>query len=170
MTQLRLLIPIAALAAAFLFGVLVESWRMGEQRAEVERDLALAVQDADAAERETEQWRQKASDIAAQAVVTELELERARSRVVTKEVIRYVESPDAGQCDLPDGWVRAHDAAAGGNVRSDSRATAGADGKTTAVTDVEALITVTDNYQGCREQARRLEGWQRWYREVFDAD
>lgn len=35
-------------------------------------------------------------------------------RTITKEVDRYVQSPNAGRCQLPDDWVRIHNSAATG--------------------------------------------------------
>lgn len=167
--QAKAYIAIAALVAAFLFGVAVEHWRSGNTIRDLKLDIASAQMDAEQSARTEEQARQKASDAVADAVLAEMELERATGRVVVKRVIEYVESPDAGQCDMPDGWVQTHDVAAGG-ASSNSGAASGADEAPGRVTDIEALIVVTDNYQMCREAIVQVKGWQKWYRETFNAD
>lgn len=167
--QAKAYIAIAALVAVFLFGVTVEHWRSGNIIRDLKLDIAEASASADRSAREEEKARQKASNAVADAVLAEMELERATGRVVVKKVIEYVESPDSGQCDMPDGWVQTHDIAAGA-VPGNTGASSGVGEAPGRITDIEALIVVTDNYQVCREAITQVKGWQKWYRETFNAD
>jgi len=82
-------------------------------------------------------------------------------RIITKEVIRYVQvTPPADRCTLPGPWRLHHDAAATGTPADPARL---ADGQADPVTDAAALATVADNYGDCRHYIRQVEGWQAWW-------
>lgn len=55
--------------------------------------------------------------LARHAAADALNAEKTKARevvykTITKEVDRYVQSPNAGRCQLPDDWVRIHNSAA----------------------------------------------------------
>lgn len=82
-------------------------------------------------------------------------------RIITREVIRYVETtPDADRCTLPGPWRLHHDAAATGTPADPARL---ASGQADPVTDAAAIATVADNYADCRAYIRQVEGWQAWW-------
>ena len=88
-------------------------------------------------------------------------LRSEKNRVVTKEVIKYVQS-DNFKHSLNFDWVRIHDAAA----KNDSVQNTAApfNDSPSGVTDDQALIVITDNYQTCqdiRAQLTELQGWIR---------
>lgn len=110
---------------------------------------------------------------AANAVATEIEATRAdqatKDRIITKEVVRYVQvTPPADRCTLPGTWRLRHDAAAIG-VPLDPGAGPLAAGADAPVEDAAALDTVADNYRSARECAAKLAGWERYNREVIGA-
>jgi hypothetical protein len=87
--------------------------------------------------------------------------QRAKDKIITKEVIRYVETtPAAQRVVLPGTWRVRHDAAATGQPAADQ---AGADAAGEPVTDAAAIETVADNYESCRRDKGRLQDFQdRW--------
>ena len=93
--QLRLLIIGASLAAAFWAG---REWRDRScdlQVANIEIDANTARDDAENALID--------AAIADQdRILAEKAAREAKGRVIVKRVIEYVQSPDAGKCDLPE--------------------------------------------------------------------
>lgn len=94
------------------------------------------------------------------------------ARVITKELIRYVQSPAANHCTLNPEWVRIHNLAAhdtaimpadsaGTSVAVTANAEAGG-----TVSDSEALGTITRNYDICRQEINRVDGWQAYYQSI----
>lgn len=155
--NLKLALP----AIVFLLGVLAgwhsNGWRLqaGISAAKTERLL------------ETRQIEQSQSIAAARSdarTTAELDAIEAGVRVVTQEVIRYVQSPDAGHCRLPADWVHIHNRAAGVPAAADSTGRAAGPPDTSAgADDRAALAVVTANYAVCRTEMARLQGWQDWY-------
>lgn len=97
----------------------------------------------------------QAADIAQQAV---------KDRVITREVIRYVQvTPAADRCTLPGTWRVRHDAAATGDPGESAELAAGA---AEPVADDTALATVAENYTACRGYIEQVAGWQAWCRTV----
>lgn len=90
--------------------------------------------------------------------------QKPRDRIITKEVLRYVEvTPPADRVVLPGTWRVRHDAAATGEPPD---AAGLASGATEPVEDAVAIETVADNYEGCRESIRKLSGWQLWWSDI----
>lgn len=87
-----------------------------------------------------------------------------KDRVITREVIRYVQvTPAAARCTLPGTWRVRHDAAATGEPGTPAELAADA---AEPVGDDTALDTVAENYAACRYAIRQVEGWQAWCRSV----
>jgi hypothetical protein len=63
-------------------------------------------------------------------------------------------------CNVSNGWVHVHDAAASA---TDADRTAAADGTSSEFTDVDALAVVADNYGICAANTEKLKAWQKWY-------
>lgn len=161
----RIIAVLLVLAAVFGAGWKVQGWRMGEDMAQFQKELAEARADAETAEREKEQALQARSDAIAAAILADMDAEQARARVVTKEVIKYVQVPGAGSCNLVDEWVHTHDRAAR-RAGGDPGAASVPDAGSGQFTDIDALVVVTDNYAICRQAMSQVRGWQAWYREV----
>lgn len=130
---------------------------VAEQR-EAAQKLQAKLDDAQAKYEQERDGRLFAVD---QSGVLKRRLQSAEAQVVIKEVIRYVQGPDAGICKLPDDWVRIHNAAAG--VPDLPNAPAVDDGAPARVrTDSDALPVVAANYRACRESMTRLSALQDW--------
>ena len=143
-----------ALVAGIAVGWTTNQWRVDAQRA----DSLVEVRKIERLERET-------ADAIARAAAAERAILDAEVRVVTQDVIRYVQDPNTGNCDLGDSWVRTHDTAAGLPVAPEP--TAGTTDATPAnVTDRDALRVVTQNYAICRENARRQSALINWYNDT----
>lgn len=90
--------------------------------------------------------------------------QKPKDRIIIKEVARYAQTvPVDRQCVLDGTWRLLHDAAATGIP---AYAPGLAAGITPGVTDADALDTVADNYEICRQWRADLIGWQRWWSEV----
>lgn len=87
------------------------------------------------------------------------------TRYVTNEVIKYVQTPDAGKCEFNDDWVRVHDAAASSSLPSADLSTGELDGASRKITDVEVLNVTTQNYEGCNKEIDKLRELQLWARQ-----
>lgn len=85
------------------------------------------------------------------------------TQTITRDVIRYANSPQRNRCALSGSFRMLHDAAATGTA-TESSGTAAA--SAAAVDDAAVLETVTGNYTACRENTARLTGWQQWWAEV----
>lgn len=148
-------------------------WSETRWRADVaeERNVARAQGDklrealkALADEREA---KQEAADNA--SLLAE-QLAKAEAELVNTEVIEYVQSPDSGDCELPNDWVRIHNQSATGMpaTRAAAQATSETNAATaTTVTDRDALPVITQNYARARECLTRLEGLQSWIAEAY---
>jgi hypothetical protein len=87
----------------------------------------------------------------------------------TVEVIKYVESDDAGKCDLPPEFVRIHNAAAsGGNVSTETDTASGVDaggaGALVGKTDKDFAPVLSRNYNRCHQVHAKLKALRAWAR------
>ncbi len=90
-----------------------------------------------------------------------------KDRIITREVIRYVEiTPAEQRCDLPGTWRVRHDAAATGQPTESAGL---ADRAAEPVTDAAALEAVAENYTACRAYIQQVSGWQAWWETVKGA-
>jgi len=106
------------------------------------------------------------------------ELEVAKNKVNTKIVTEYVDKiiyvtkwrtknveivkEVPSNCELSNGWVHVHDAAAEGH---DADSTGATDATSSGIKDTEALETVVDNYGACAANTEKVKAWQKWYTE-----
>lgn len=76
---------------------------------------------------------------------------------------KYAKNPDAGKCNLPTGFVLAHNAAATNRVPEDPSTSGAATAGASGITDAELEPVVADNYalyHRCRDV---LRGWGDYY-------
>ena len=114
----------------------------------------------------------------AQAKIAELQTHQAdtNTQVVTKYVDRVrtvlVENNHNAQLianlptssvKLPNRWVYLHDVAATGGNAEAARAT---DASSSAIGYADALRTITDNYDTCRQNSEQLSALQQWIRDT----
>lgn len=147
-----IILPITFLAG-FSAGWSVYSDR---QDAKVLQQVVQAVEKKDAAQQDVDQLAiDQATTLATQAV---------KDRIITREVIRYVQvTPAADRCTLPGTWRVRHDAAATGDPAQTTGVAADA---ANPVADDTALATVAENYTACRGYIEQVAGWQAWCRTV----
>lgn len=153
---IQLLIIIAIALMAYAHGKHVAE---GE-KAQAEYDVAVAYaqeiisQQAIAEQLAEENYRLHAEQLAA-------------DKTITKEIIRYAQTPPATRCALSGHWRMLHDAAATGTP---TPAQAGSldDGSTQAIDDAAALQTIANNYSTCRDASAKLISWQNRYRALED--
>ena len=91
---------------------------------------------------------------------------KVHTKIVTKEVIKYVQNPNAGKLIIPTEWVRIHDTAAIGPeyLQGDPVTTAEPNASASKITDIDALEIVTDNYVSYHEIYNQLIDLQEWVR------
>ena len=89
---------------------------------------------------------------------------KIHTKIVTKEVIKYVQSPSAGKLIIPDEWVRIHDTAAIGPeyLQGEPVAATKPNDSATKITDIETLEIVTNNYSSYHEIYNQLIDLQDW--------
>ena len=143
-------------SAGILTGWLVNGWRIGEQIAADGRDAVQYARSVDLLSRE-------ASDLTAERYELQRELSEASGRIIEKEVIRYVENPDHGNCVLPDDFVRIDTEAATG-VPSDQRAAVGTDDTAARFTDADLIQVLADRSEICLAEIEKLTALQEWVR------
>lgn len=157
--------PLALLvicALCVFLGWKTNGWRLESQ---IHKAQAAQLTDTLTQERESTQ----AAHVADTGTSAAQQDQRQHARTITKEVIRYVQSPVAGQCTLPAEWVQIHDSAAGvpPDPAAPGQPAAAAGEAGSPVTDAQALGAVTSNYDTCLQEINRLQGWQAWYRSQF---
>ena len=148
------------LALGFGTGWKVQGWRKDGQISAIHNDLQKAKDDA-RAERERVEALQRDAEI----VAAELDAERRKKaktveRVVTKEVVKYVQTRPVIEC-LDSVGVRIHDTAAVGLPETEDAA-GGSDAETGAATNAEILQVVTLNYAICHDTENQLQALQDW--------
>lgn len=107
----------------FTFGYSTASWRYGEKlealKGKIEKNRAEAEKQA----RELEaKYQESADNLAREFAQGEKQVETI-DRVITREVIQYVQAPESGHCQLSPDWVSIHNAAASGNLPEGSEST-----------------------------------------------
>jgi hypothetical protein len=89
-----------------------------------------------------------------------------RIRTITVESNRnaqYIASLPSSSSKLSNGWVYLHDLGTTGGNAEASRAT---DVASSTISNSDALRTVTDNYNICRQNAEQLTALQQWIRDT----
>ena len=149
--SLPLVLKVSFYLALIAAGYLTAYWRYDAQVESMRADMAAKV-------REIEQAvSTKVYEKELEAEVEKAEIEPV-VKVVTKEVIRYVER-DTGTCTIDADWVRLHNAAASERMPSDSEASSSSDGSTSRA---RALEVVTDNYAKCHALRRSYMLLRNW--------
>lgn len=151
----------AAISSSYLTGLYYKA-EISDMRA----DKAKLAQLAEKKNREIELLQ---LELAGQISLKEAESRRKLKlveREVTKEIIKYVQSP-APKCDLSPDWVYIHDLSASG-VPENPSTPAESDVGAREVKDSDALVTITENYSICNETRNQLILLQEWARKIND--
>jgi len=153
------------LAIAFAAGWMVEHWRSEATISGMEADWSYQVLESAQIAKQQQEAMQVVADQHA-ILSSKLQAEsRRRSKAVIKEVIKYVQGPDSGRCDMPAGWVRVHDQAASGVPENTGTASA-VDAGAGTVTDADAIAAIASNYDTCHDIRQQLISLQAWARSV----
>ena len=150
------------LLIVFSAGWMANGWRLGQTIAQMERGIETANKEAVASAREVEQLQSDLSDAAAKNHALQTESRKTTERVITKEIIKYVQSPDADKCALDPSGVRIHDQAANGSVPKDADTSSGANDSPEGVKGSQLIPVVVENYNACHEAMDRLKALQEW--------
>lgn len=165
--QSKLIIAAVILSLGFGSGWMVNGWRLGAKIDRLQRGYAQAAQEAADRARSVESAQRAVADAVAVSDALKTRQRRIVERIVTNEVIKYVQKPAV--CTLPADWVRIHNTAARG-VPGDADTPPDPDGGAgtpeDSVNDAEALVVVTQNYDTCRANADRLRSLQDWIRRI----
>lgn len=160
----RLLIAGGLIIASGFAGYQVAAWKYGEKIAEHKLEHLQAVHAAKVQADKINALRlEHTNDIATIHALQNQEREVVE-RVVTKQVIKYVETDNAQQCGLSADGVRIHDTAARGSLPDDTESSAVVDGGAIEVTNAEVIPVITENYATCnaiRERYVLLQDWVR---------
>lgn len=156
-----------ALLGCFAAGWVVNGWRLGEEMAQWERDLEASRLQASEKAREVELLSADIATVNGKLFEVRKEVAKAKARVITREVTKYVNSPYAGQCALPVGWVRLDTASATG-VSSNDTAITGADDAPSGFTDADALAVIADRNHICRAEIAKLTALQEYVRQQLN--
>lgn len=140
-----------------------------QQRAELYQQAQAAQTIASEQARNVERLTAERTALASEAAALRDQEREVVERVVTREVIRYVQNPNTVRTVLPFEWVRIHDRAATGRGAGMPAATDGPrrpDAVAAPVTDADALVVITDNYTTCQATRDQLIGLQDWVRSL----
>lgn len=150
MTQVLAVLGVTIATIAFSFGYVAGLTKSQKEITQMRADV-IATQkfhDAEMA-RAAVKNRQLEAD---------LKKRKVKIETVTNEIVREIPVLVTG--DLPDGWVRVHDAAVLSTAPQESFRAAG------GVAAAQAAEVVVKNYGECHTWRDRLLGWQKWYGEV----
>jgi len=156
----KLLAVLAVVSTIFAAG---HEWR--DRSADLELERLKATHAAAEAT-----WESDMMDAAIEAADISIQLDKARqaeAKVVTREVIRYVQDPDIPRTVLPDQWVQLNDRA-WRNASTSAPAEPFTDGSR-PITDADALAVTTYNAEICGQAISNLRDIRAFYREVRGA-
>ena len=161
--------PRIIMVSAIALSAAAVSWRVTashyQGRIHAIQDSAQAAYNVALAQaRELTDLNNELTSAAGELEAARIEQHNIKTRTITKEVIKYVQSNYSGNCDLPAGWVRIHNAAATGRVPTAASATAVPDGAPSGVSDSDAIQAIANNYGTCNDVRGRLEALQSWVR------
>jgi hypothetical protein len=157
------------LMVAFGAGYKVAANHFGGIIAETRAEHLEAVAEANRQAQLVTEANQRASAAIAEAEALRNQEREVVTKLITKEVIKYVETDNARECGFTDAGVRLHDAAARGSVPEIPDTASVVDDAAIAATNAEIMLTVTDNYKTCNQTADRLTMLQRWLKGIQNA-
>jgi hypothetical protein len=158
---------ISALSVSFASAWQVQGWRYGEKIAEMENQQWQAEIERKQQVVEKQRLQNEIKDLVSQNRALAKQKQKTVTEYVTKEVTKYVQSPDAGKCHFNDEWVRVYDSAAG---MSKTDTTTGTDADTARITDIEVLENATGNYATCHDIRQDLISLQEWVRKISEVE
>ena len=154
----ELLVVAGIFLVGFGAGYGVRDFRATQEALQDARRDVKAVNDVIRVEQKSDQ----ATQTVAEEVATKTQAIQVRTVEIIKEVPVYVTVEADAKCDVTDGFVRLHDAAATGTPPvpygpGESPDTPG------GVEASTIAATVAENYGQCLVWKSQVEGWQSWY-------
>jgi hypothetical protein len=154
-TQVKIVAALILSSAIFGGGYWVAHLRYSAVIADINTELSEGARLAEKAAKE------HSNAVVTEAVAVDVQREIVY-KTITKEVIKYVQNPDAGKCVIPVDGVQLHDNAATARMPTATTITNGS--PRPAITDIELLNKVVDNYETCNAIRDRLTALQSWAR------
>lgn len=151
---------VALIVGAFFFGAEWKGRAWAEKVAKSENDNKALVLELERAQKQAEY-------LLLESVNDILEQEDAKAEVIYREKIVYRNNPDAGSCRIPGEWVQIHNNSTG--VSAVPPAPADAQAERQAVTDIEVLDVVTENYRLCTKELTKYRGLWDWAESVYNS-
>lgn len=153
-----------ALSAAAGAGWTANGWRLGNHMKQLKLDIAEAVQKS---KEQADRITVLSSDLAianSDLLTARQAALDAQATIVTREVIKYVQAPYSGHCNLPKHWVRVDTAAARG-LPEDGAAGRDDDAAPSGFTDADALQVNVERSRICRREIEKLAHLQIYVRQ-----
>lgn len=151
-------IKVVIAVALFAFGVLA-GWTVRDNLAkQAVIDASREALTQASVDREAAQASSEATQEVSERVAAETQVVQTRTVEIIREVPRYVTIESNRRCDVPDGFVRLHDAAASGDApipygpRESPDTPSGVEISTVAE-------TVAENYGQCLIWRSQVKGW-----------
>lgn len=154
---------LAASSVSFAAAWTVQGWRYGEKIAQIENKHWQTEIKRQQRLVETYRLQDEIKDLVSKNRQLAEQKQKTITEYVTKEVTKYVQSPDAGKCHFNDQWVRIYDSAAG---MSKADTATRPDAAATRITDIEVLENATGNYATCNDIRQDLISLQEWARKI----
>lgn len=161
---LRLAAYVVVALIAFGTGWTVQGWRKDGEIAGIAADAQAATDRARANTKRIEALQAQAANAAAVLEVERNKQARVVERVITNDVIKYVQKPGSQSCGVDGDGLRIINASAAGRLPTDTHAAAAPDGRAAGVTAAAVVANVTDNYSTCHANADQLRALQDWVR------
>lgn len=168
MSRVKLLLIIGFAIAAFYSGVYVCDLEWKEKHSALLLTLDAALHINMQSVLQIERLQRDKSNAIAEKLAAERAAQAAKARVITKEVVRYVETNANAGAVVDDDFVCIYDNAvpsvrvpgatettSGANVAGGNPATIGC-----------VLETTVNNNAICQDAITRLQAWQNWYKSV----
>ena len=109
-----------------------------------------------------EALRETAINAAGQLAAERVKKNKIVEKVITNDVIRYVQTPGAAKCGVDADGVRIINAAAAGRLPESADTSAAPDATAGGVTAARVVASVAGNYGTCRETRQQLIDLQGW--------
>jgi len=163
-------VAVYALIAALCFGAgwKVQGWRKDNQIAGMVSQAQAARHAALADARALENAQNARQEVAAALEVERNKEARIVEKVITNDVIKYVQRPSSQSCGVDADGVRIINASAASRMPEATDTARAPDASPAAATAAAVVHSVTDNYNTCHANANQLRALQDWVHAMFD--
>lgn len=170
MSRVKLLLIIGFAIAAFYSGVYVCDLEWKEKHSALLLTLDAALHINMQSVLQIERLQRDKSNAIAEKLAAERAAQAAKARVITKEVVKYVETNANAGAVVDDDFVCIYNNSVPSvRVPGTAEATSGTNataGGNENITTGDVLSITVENYAVCRDAIARLQAWQNWYKSV----